>query len=155
MYIQKTTKPHCNYGVLRRKRRTRLRTQPLLNLGLLLVLDLRQLHLVRIVPRRHLVERVLRALFKLLADLVFALVQAQTLARAVGVHLGETALLERSKGSLEAALGVAVDRRRAGAAAVERERVESVVDAGGADRRQLLVGRRRGRIVELGQVEAS
>jgi hypothetical protein len=48
---------------------------------------------------------------------------------------------------------VAVNGGRAGAAAVERERVERVVDAGGTEGRQFLLG--RAGIVELGQVEAS
>jgi len=81
-------------------------TQPRLQLLLLRLAQLGHLLLGHVVSSLDLVERVVRVLLELLADLVDLLLPAQAL---LVLHLIQPAGLEGGVGGLEATLGVAVD----------------------------------------------
>lgn len=122
-------------------------TESLLNLGPLLVTELRNLVPRGVVRGRDLVEGVVRVLLKLLPDPVLPLLHAQADAAAVRLHLLETPLLVLGIRGGESSLGVSVDLVVV-AARRQGQGVEGVVDTGGADCRGLVV-------VELREVEAA
>jgi hypothetical protein len=82
------------------------RTKSRLELLLLCLAQLRHLLFAHVVRALDLVERVVRVLLELLADLVDLLLPAQAL---LILHLVQSAGLECGVGGLEAALRVAVD----------------------------------------------
>lgn len=122
--------------------------QPALNLLPLLLPERLQLVLCAVEPARNLVERVVRVLLKLLANLLNLLVPPQAL---LVLHLVQSPLLEGGVGRFEPSFWVAVygllRARRYG------QRIEGVVYAGRVYGGASL---RRGRVgVQLGEVEAA
>jgi hypothetical protein len=98
--------PPKDVQILSSQLSSRSSTQPRLELLPLRVAQLGHLLLAHIVRALDLVERVIRVLLELLADLVDLLLPAQAL---LVLHLVQAAGLESGVGGLEAALGVAVD----------------------------------------------
>lgn len=123
-----------------------------LDLGPLLLLELRNLLLAGVVTGRELVEGVLRAALKLLLDALLLLVEAQPGPAAIGVHLLEPALLKRRVCRLVAPLRMPVNL---GGIRLVRERqgIEGVVDARGVESGQRLATAAAVKAVELRQVQ--
>lgn len=128
-------------------RARKLAPEALLDLGLLLGLDLGHIIPRSVVGSRHLVEGVVGMLLKLLPDPLLALVHPQTDTAAILLHLLEATLLVLGKGRGVSSLGVPVDLVLARAAR-QRQRIQSVVDTGGAEGTGLVV-------VELREIEAA
>jgi hypothetical protein len=123
------------------------RTKSRLELLLLCLAQLRHLLFAHVVRALDLVERVVRVLLELLADLVDFLLSAQAF---LVLHLVESPLLESGICSLEAALGVAIDF--VAAALPEGQGIKRVVDVAGVEGGEFFLA---GRAIEAGEVEAT
>jgi len=91
----------------------------------------------------------LRALFKLLPDPLLALVHSKPSTGSVSLHFFEAAFLKRCQRRLDSSLRVPINLGVARPS--QGKRVEGVVDARGAKRRQAL--RARVVVIELGEVK--
>ena len=101
--------------------------QPRLNLSLLCLLQLFQLFLSGIIPRRNLIKRILLTLLKFLPNLLPLLILPQALATPVTLHLLQSPLLECRKRSLESPLRVFINLRRARIVR-QAQRIKRIVD---------------------------
>lgn len=111
-----------------------LGAEPGLDLALLLLLDLRQLLFGGIVGCCDLIKRVLGALFELLFDPFFLLIEPQARTTAVCLHLFQSPFLELCVGRLETTFRMPVDLVIVGSG--QRQRVKRVVDTRCIERRK-------------------
>lgn len=117
--------------------KSRLVSEALLDLGLLLCPDRGHVIPRSVIRSRDLVERVVGVLLELLPDSGLPLIQAQTDTAAVLLHLFQSSLFVLGICGGVSAFGMSVDL--VVLAACQSQSVESVVDAGCADSRRLIV----------------
>lgn len=122
-------------------------TKPVLQLLPLAVPQCLHLLLGHVVGARDLVERVVRVLLELLADLVDLLLPPQTL---LILHLVQPLLLKRVVSGLESALGMTVDL--VVVVLGEVQSIESIVDTGCVESGEFLLA---GRTIETREIEAT
>ena len=122
-------------------------TKPVLQLLPLAVPQCLHLLLGHVVGARDLVERVVRVLLELLANLVDLLLPPQTL---LILHLVQPLLLKCVVSGLESALGMTVDL--VVVVLGEVQSIESIVDTGCVESGEFLLA---GRTIEAGEIEAT
>jgi hypothetical protein len=86
-----------------------LGTKPLLDLLSLCMFEIGKILFGGIVIGRELIERILGALLEFFSDLLFLLVEAQTLATPIIFHFLQPSLLVRRESCLKTPLGMLVN----------------------------------------------